>query len=255
MAVEIPLRQSSPLPPGAKVMSRQARPLTGLEIGGALREGTLRVAQRLCGQLGLDSEETIAHLEMLGQQINNRLATQTVLQKTHLVFPHVGWRLRVNAECLADDKGWNLWCEVELDLERNRRIVMDFGVRGQGTIGQSDEEEQLSTDKPDDLRYAVGLKAQVDYVMPSGEVGKTEIDGSASDVGGEKRVARSVDLSRSAPAVSNEPLVVVERQELPEADLVGEPPLVEKSEPVGLTVGGAGGPGGKPRAQLKRGGK
>jgi hypothetical protein len=207
----------------------------------------------LCGRLDLNSGKTIELLDALGKQIDARLSTQTVLQKTHLVFPHVGWRLRVSLERTGEGPSdLNLWGETELDLERNHRLTFDFGTRDAGPVVASDEEEQLSTDKPDDLRSATGLKVRVDYVMPSGEVGRVELERPASEPG-ERKIARSVELSRPFSGPPGEPLAALERVELPEADLVGEPPRVEKSEPVGLTAAPAGAT--KPRAQLKRSGK
>jgi len=202
--------KANELPPGARMMGRQGRALTGVELAEGLAGLATREVDELAGQ------------SCLGQ------AKGQWWYGLHLTFP----RARVEwVPCkegiwikllLGTGKEWEFrWQDREADI-RDMREIGPFA-------------------SPDDFREALGLARIAQFKLPGGDVVTAELPESAlKPIEMDHR-----KLSKEAEAVVEEvdrqmkELVEdVEREiidlsaNVPEAELLAEPPSVEPSEPV-----------------------
>lgn len=232
--------------------SRNARPLNGLEVREAVETHLLTLTDRLLGNIGLLSDEVVSLSESLKEVVREVFSRQTRLQKVHITYPKVGWNIKTRVEQL-EDHSYVVNAEVELDLERNVRLNLQFGESGRGIVMASLEEEKIPTNVPDHDRDLFGMPIQADYTRTDGTVGKVDI----RELRGEKRSARTIDVGsgadnrevREVPAeieVDGQLIIgtkeilmrgegtgkeVVLPNELPEIDLVATPPQVPKEPP------------------------
>lgn len=234
--------------------SRFARPLNGQEVREAVETHLLTLTDRLLGNIGLLSDQVVALSESLREMIKEVLSRQTRLSKVHIVYPKAGWYIKTRVEQL-EDQSYVVNAEVELDLERNVRLNLQFGESGRGIVVASLEEEKISTDTPDKDRNLFGMPIEADYTRLDGTIGKVDI----RELRGEKRSARAIDVGSGAdnteprlvPAEievdgqitigtkeimmrsDGEGQKVVLPSELPEIDLVATPPEVRTEPPQG----------------------
>lgn len=173
--------------------SRQARPLNGLEIKEAVETHLLALTDRLLGNIGLLSDQVIKLAEELRNSIRSVFSTQQRLDKIHVVYPRVGWNIKTRVEQL-EDHTYIVNAEVELDLERNVRLNLQFGESGRGIVMASLEEEKIPTDAPDRDRDLFGMPIEADYTRPDGTVGKVDI----RDLRDPKRAAKTIDVGSGA---------------------------------------------------------
>ncbi len=173
--------------------ARQARPLNGLEIKEAVETHLLTLTDRLLSNVGLLSDQVIDLSESLRNTIQEVFGRQNRLSRVHIAYPKVGWNIKTRVEQL-EDHSYVVNAEVELDLERNVRINLQFGESGRGIVIASLEEEKIATDQPDVDRGLFGMPIEADYVKPDGTTGKVDI----RELRGEKRVAKTVDVGSAA---------------------------------------------------------
>ena len=123
--------------------------------------------------------------ERFEREIGNTLDRISELNKMNLVYPGVGWNVKVTLE--QSELGLeNLWALVQLDLEPGKRKNIAIGGSRGWKVFLEREEEQLQTKVPDVVRERHQLPIEVDYITPSGQRG---------------RVARSVEIGGAAKAV------------------------------------------------------
>lgn len=173
--------------------ARQARPLNGLEIREAVETHLLTLTDRLLSNVGLLSDQVIKLGDELRSTIQEVFGRQNRLSKVHISYPKVGWNIKTRVEQL-EDHSYVVNGEVELDLERNVRINLQFGESGRGIVIASLEEEKIPTDTPDRDRDLFGMPIEADYVKPDGTTGKVDI----RELRGEKRVAKTIDVGSAA---------------------------------------------------------
>jgi hypothetical protein len=173
--------------------ARQARPLNGLEIREAVETHLLTLTDRLLSNVGLLSDQVIKLGDELRSTIQEVFGRQNRLSKVHISYPKVGWNIKTRVEQL-EDHSYVVNGEVELDLERNVRINLQFGESGRGIVIASLEEEKIPTDTPDGDRDLFGMPIEADYVKPDGTTGKVDI----RELRGEKRVAKTIDVGSAA---------------------------------------------------------
>jgi hypothetical protein len=232
--------------------TRHARPLTGLEVREAIETHLLTLTDRLLNNIGLLSDQVMELSESLRSTVRDVFSRQSRLSKVHITYPKVGWNIKTRVEQL-EDHSYVVNGEVELDLERNVRINLQFGESGRGIVMGSLEEEKIPNDVPDRDRDLFGMKVEADYIKTDGTTGKVDI----RELRGEKRSARTIDVGsgadfrevREVPAeieVNGEIVIgtkeilmtggttgekVVLPSELPEIDLIATPPEVPKEPP------------------------
>jgi hypothetical protein len=177
-------------------MGRTARPLNGLEISRAMTDHLLSLGQDLIKAQAIKPEKAETLLETFRAAIIERTVLQQYLIKSHIVYPKVGWRVKVRLERL-DDAGLEhaLNGECDLDLERNIQLRLQFGLSGVGVFLSEAEDERLSTNAPDDLRVKSGIPVEAEYIRPDGQIGKVRID-DIKPVEPPKRAARTVEVGR-----------------------------------------------------------
>src|SRR5262245_59477679 len=209
--------------PGS-LLTRQARPLTGKEVAEAVEKHLLTLSERMLSEMGCLTDETLELIENLKPTIHLELANQSRLQKVNVTYPKVGWAIKTRVEEFEDGSRI-ITADVELDLERNVRLNLQFGRSGGGIILKSLEEEKIPNATPDRDRQSFGLPVEAEYMRPDGTVGKVDIN----ELKGERRAARTVDVGRAAvegaSVTQGEPVVLP--SELPEVsldDLIAEPP-------------------------------
>lgn len=178
---------------GGSLRARQARPLNGLEVKEAVENHLLTLTDRLLGNIGLLSDQVADLAETLRKYVRDVFARQTRLGKVHITYPGVGWNIKTRVEQL-EDHSYTVNAEVELDLERNIRLNLQFGESGRGIVIASLEEEKVRTDTPDKDRHLFGMPIEADYLRPDGTTGKVDI----RELRGEKRVARTIDVGSGA---------------------------------------------------------
>jgi hypothetical protein len=228
MSIEVPPRQIA-----GSLQNRQARPLTGIEVGNAIERHILTLTDRLLHNAGLLSDNIIDLIEDLRINVIHVLGQQTRLGKVNVTYPKVGWNVKTRLE-QSEDGVYSVNAEVELDLERNVRINLQFGVSGVGRVIQSLEEEKLSTPAPDKDRQQFGMPVEAEYLRPDGTVGKVDIN-ELKPI--EKRSARTVDVGSAKVQGSevSQGIPVVLPSQLPEIsldDIIATPPEVPKEPPV-----------------------
>jgi len=177
------------LPEGARILDRIARPLTGREVGEALKRHILELSSKLpCDHRVKEDFE---------EQLIQQLVRQSELQKINLVYPGVGWRVTIVKEMAGDGGLENLWASVELDLQQGTRKNLLIGENGRGEELERIEEEQIQTKAPDRMRERHSLPVEVDWVKPgTSERGKAQF-------------ARKVEVGRGALSP-----ITVERSEV-----------------------------------------
>lgn len=171
---------------------RRARPLNGLEVREAVETHLLTLTDRLLGNIGLLSDQIITLAEQLRGSVREVLSRQTRLSKVHLTYPKVGWNIKTRVEQL-EDHSYTVNAEVELDLERNIRLNLQFGESGLGIVIASLEEEKIPTDTPDTDREAFNMPVEAEMIRKDGTTTKV-------DVRELRRAARSVDVGSGAEA-------------------------------------------------------
>jgi len=226
MAIEVPPRNIA-----GSLQTRQARPLTGIEVGNAIERHILTLTDRLLHNAGLLSDNIIDLIEDLRITVIHVLGQQTRLGKVNVTYPKVGWNVKTRLE-QSEDGVYSVNAEVELDLQRNVRINLQFGVSGVGRVIQSLEEEKISTPVPDKDRQQFGMPVEAEYLRPDGTVGKVDIN-ELKPV--EKRAARTVDVGRARVEEVSIGAPVILPSQLPEIsldDIIATPPEVPKEPPV-----------------------
>jgi hypothetical protein len=173
--------------------ARQARPLNGLEVKEAVETHLLTLTDRLLGNVGLLSDQIINLSEELKSSVRRVLTAQSRLSRVHVTYPRVGWNIKTRVEQL-EDHSYVVNAEVELDLERNVRINLQFGESGRGIVIASLEEEKIPTNAPDLDRNSFGMPIEAEYVRPDGTTGKVDI----RELRGDKRVAKTIDVGQGA---------------------------------------------------------
>jgi hypothetical protein len=202
--------KASELPAGARMMGRQGRALTGMELADGLAGLAAREVDELAGQ------------SCLGQ------AKGQWWYGLHLTFP----RARLEwVPCkggiwikllLGTGKEWEFrWQDREADI-RDMREIGPFA-------------------SPDDFREALGLARIAQFKLPGGDVVTAELPEAALRPIEPKRedlvrVAKEVEAGSAVHeigVVRAEVEAAIERmEELPSDELLAEPPSVEPTEPV-----------------------
>mgnify|MGYP001591582061 CR=1 FL=1 len=203
--------KANELPPGAKMMGRQGRALTGMELANGLAGLAAREVDELAGQ------------SCLGQ------AKGQWWYGLHLTFP----RARVEwVPCkggiwvkllLGVGKEWEFrWQDREADI-RNMREIGPFG-------------------SPDDFREALGLARIAQFKLPGGDVvtaelpesvlRPVEVDLVAVKKEAEEAIARMELRMLEEPAKNVTVTGLDSDAVIPEDELLAEPPSVEPSEPM-----------------------
>src|SRR5215813_2746068 len=196
MAIEIPPRPTGGanlIPPGARVMRTQARPLTGLEIGKCVRASVEEAAKEVGA-----TDEQLARLMGLAEA---RLANERWANVEHLTWPSVRWLARVSMS------GDDIWADVVVQLSEATRAILYIGEQKVGEGFREVERGQEQSSIPDDVRARWGLTKRLDYAMASGERGHIEVGApqrAPRELPGPHepapvRVARSVDVGKAAP--------------------------------------------------------
>lgn len=243
--IEIPNRPSSlslNLPGGAKMLSRQARPLNGVEIRKALIVMIHQLALELIEReaVGLEGELKDKCIDMLLDQTAKRFDSEWALNRSHVCYPGVGWSIKVNLEKLGDR--YSLNSKIELDLALNVRSEFTIGFPDTGPLVGTVEHEQLKTNVPDRMRQESGLPVEVDYVRQDGSTGKAQIKMARTvDVSGGQVVSKDPEIKPSQVMKAPESL-----PELPAEDLIAEPAEVQTVQPKPQVYSS------KPRAEIKR---
>lgn len=238
--------------------TRQARPLNGQEVREAVETHLLTLTDRLLSNIGLLSDQIISLSEQLRKNVRDVFSLQIRLNKIHVTYPKVGWNIKTRVEQL-EDHTYIVNAEVELDLERNVRLNLQFGESGRGIVISSLEDEKIPIDTPDKDRRIFGLPIEADYTRPDGTIGKVDI----RELHGQKeraRIAKTVDVGsgmagrefRNVPAeieVNGRTIIgtkeilmkggedgqeVILPSDLPEItlnDLIATPPVIPKEPP------------------------
>lgn len=173
--------------------ARQARPLNGAEVRDAVETHLLALTDRLLSNVGLLSDQVIKLAEELRDSVRLVFSRQQRLNKVHVTYPKVGWNIKTRVEQL-EDHSYTVNAEVELDLERNVRLNIQFGESGRGIVVASLEEEKIPVDTPDTDRSLFGMPIEAEYVRPDGTTGKVDI----RELRGEKRIAKTIDVGSAA---------------------------------------------------------
>lgn len=223
MSISVPPRGLA-----GSLASRQARPLTGLEIREAVEKHVLALINKLLSNVGMLSDKILEMMETTRPSISDELARQPRLQKINITYPKVGWSIKVRLE-QTEHLQW-VSGEIELDLERNVRIPIRFGPSGGGIVVSSLEEEKIPTSIPDKDRQSFGLKVEAEFLKPDGTTGKVDLNELRPS---ERRAARSVDVGKGR--VQGQEVTTGEEIKLPSEvpevsldDLVAEPPPAPK---------------------------
>jgi hypothetical protein len=192
-------------------------------VAHAIEQHILTLTTKLLNSQNILSDVLLPLLDSIKECIYREISKQTRLQKVHLRYPKAGWNIKTRLERLEDET-YTVNAEVELDLERNVRLNLQFGESGKGVVVASMEEEKIPTNIPDRDRQQFDLKIEADYINPDGSTGKVDV----AELRRERRSARSVDIGGAAP-IKVEEIVVLPR-DIPEIeidDVVASPPIIE----------------------------
>lgn len=202
--------------------SRQAKPLTGIEVRAAVEKHTLALIERLLSNSGLLSDKIIEMIETHQPILSDELSRHSRLQKINITYPKVGWSIKVRLEELEHDSTWKfITGEIELDLERSLRLSIRFGHTPlPSKVISSLEEEKIPSSVPDRVRQDFGLPVTTEVLKSDGSVERVNLE----QLKGERRAARTVDVGSGA---TNKEIIKVhgdnhEELKRVEASLVGE---------------------------------
>lgn len=179
------------VPARGALRTRQARPLNGLEIREAVENHLMTLTDRLLSNAGLLSDKVIELTEQLRTIVQSEFSHQSRLHRVNVTYPKVGWSIKTRLQQL-EDLSYLVTAEVELDLERNIRLNIQFGRSGEGIVLGSLEEEKIPTNVPDQDRGTFNLPITAEFNKPDGTTGTV-------DVRDLKRAARTVDVGSGAP--------------------------------------------------------
>lgn len=176
--------------------SRQARPLTGIEVRDAVEKHTLTLIDKLLSNAGLLSDQIISMVEKTRPIISEELLRHSRLQRINITYPKVGWSIKVRLEELEIDPNWKfITGEIELDLERSLRLNIRFGGGDvPSKVISSLEEEKIPSGIPDKTRQEFGLPVTTEVLKPDGSTEKVSLE----ELKGERRAARTVDVGSGA---------------------------------------------------------
>lgn len=255
------------------IRNRTARPLNGKEIAEAVETHLITLTDKLLNAQDLLSDDILKLTEQLKLDIRREVKKQVRLSKINLTYPKVGWNIKTRLEQLPDDV-FAVNAEVELDLERNVRLNLQFGDSGRGVVMASLEEEKIPNAQPDSDRTNFGIPVKADYLKADGTIGQVDV----TELRRERRAARVVDVGsgannrevRELPTYDDKGLIATEEvlmvgaengqvivtpAELPEITLddviatppqLTTPPLEVPMEPKGV------GTYGRPNAKFKK---
>jgi hypothetical protein len=214
---------------GGRLMDRQAKPLNGQEVARAIESHLLSVANKILNDKDVYSDRAMELIEILKDDLHEVFLRETRLSKIHILYPKVGWEVKVRLEHNDHDE-YHMSAEIELDLQRGTRIPFRVGQIGFGTIIGSREEERIPTTIPDKRRKEFDLPITAEIAKPNGEVVTVDL----RDLQNERRSARTVDVG-SAKILGQEVTQgekIVLPSEVPEIsmdELVAEPPTLPKN--------------------------
>lgn len=173
--------------------NRQAKPLNGSEVRDAVKNHLLTLTGKMLNESGLLSDGIISLTQQLEEAMNAEFIKQSILQKVNVTYPKVGWNIKTRLE-FSEKEIYSVNAEVELDLERNLRLNIQFGESGLGRVIKSLEEEKISSAVPDRDRESFGLKVEAEFLRPDGTTGKVDV----AELRRERRAARTVDVGSGA---------------------------------------------------------
>lgn len=173
--------------------SRQAKPLTGVEVKDAVKNHLLTLTGKLLDEVGLLSDAIVSLSDQLSDAMDIEFRKYTPLQKINITYPKVGWNVKTRLE-ISEREVYSVNAEVELDLAMNYRLNIQFGESGLGRVVKSMEEEKISNAVPDRDRESFGLKVQTEFLRPDGTTGKIDV----TELRRERRAARTIDVGSGA---------------------------------------------------------
>lgn len=173
--------------------TRQAKPLNGLEVKEAIKNHLLTLTSKLLDESGLLSDAILSLTTQLDTAIESEFTKYTILQKVNVTYPKVGWNIKTRLE-ISESEIYSVNAEVELDLERNLRLNIQFGESGLGRVVKSLEDEKISNAVPDRDRERFGMKVEAEFLRPDGTTGKIDV----TQLRRERRAARTVDVGSGA---------------------------------------------------------
>jgi hypothetical protein len=209
------------------LVNRQARPLNGKEVRDALEHHVFLMTDRLLEREGFKSDVMVHQIEQVSSSLAAELSKYSQLNRINIAYPKVGWSIKLRLEEL-EDRSSLINGEVELDLERNVRLNLRFGLSGVGNVISTLEEERIPSNTPDTLRKQFDLPVTADVVTADGRVEKVNLSKF------ERKAARTADVGSGA--VGLEKIEVYGEVEI-EGEVV--PGLVQKNATggeVGLDV-------------------
>jgi hypothetical protein len=215
MSVTVPTRQLSD-----SIANRQARPLNGVEVREALEKHVFSLTDQIMTKNDSKSDAMLHQIEQVSSSLRAELAKHSQLSRVNLSYPKVGWSIKIRLEEL-EDLSRIINGEIELDLQRNLRLNIRFGLSGVGNVISTIEDERIPTDTPDLLRKDFKLPITTDVIGPDGLVKKVDL----SNI--ERRAARTADVGSGA--VDRKSISVYgEVEEVIDGEITKIPVMVEK---------------------------
>lgn len=196
--------------------NRQAKPLNGKEVKDALEHHVFLMTDRILDENNFRSDVMIHQIEQVSSSLAAELSKHSVLNRINVAYPGVGWSIKLRLEEL-EDHSHIINGEIELDLTRNTRLNLRFGLSGVGNVISTREEERIPSNTPDVLRKQFKLPITADVITPEGTHKKVDISNL------EKKVARTADVGSGAE--DRKPIQVYGEVEV-EGEVV--PGMVEK---------------------------
>lgn len=178
------------------IKNRQARPLNGLELKEAISNHIIRLSDNLLSKHDIKSNKVIELTDILKEDVSKSLNVQSRL-KLNITYPKVGWKSTVRLIQL-EDKSYIVNGEIELDLERNVRLNLQFGNNNSGITIGSIEDEKIPTSIPDKDREKFNLPINIEHINSNGDSVKTDLRTLRKSDETPKIAARSVDVGSAA---------------------------------------------------------
>ena len=175
--------------------NRQARPLNGKEVKSALEHHVFLMTDRILEENDFKSDTMIHQIEQVSSSLASELAKYSALNRINISYPGVGWSIKLRLEEL-EDASHIINGEIELDLTRNIRLNLRFGLSGVGNVISTREEERIPTNTPDLIRKQHNLPITADVITPDGQLKKVDISNF------ERKVARSADVGSGADGLA-----------------------------------------------------
>jgi hypothetical protein len=173
------------------IANRQARPLNGKEVREALEHHVFIMTDKILEKNNFKSDVMLHQIEQVSSSLAAELSKHSTLNRINISYPKVGWSIKLRLEEM-EDKSNIINGEIELDLERNVRLNIRFGLSGVGNVISTLEEERIPSNTPDIIRKQFQLPITADVITPEGQIQKVDISNF------ERKAARTVDVGSGA---------------------------------------------------------